>query len=124
MDLIKGTDNTIEITLRDSLGVAIDISTLNGAIVKVFQKGILFQQFSLNTQPNYTDIEIFDGPNGVIRVHVDADNTRTGINKKDIFVEVKTEIVDANFAGGLNTTSHKPVKIGELIDSEIKNDSF
>lgn len=124
MEFIKGTHNTIKLTISDSTGTVVDISTLNGLIVKVFQKGILFEQFSLNTQPDFTDVDVVDAPNGVIQVHVDATNTRKGINGKDVFLETKIEVVDVNYTGGFNTTSTKPIKIAELIDSEIKDDSF
>ena len=119
--IIKGTDNTIKITVRDASGNPVDIGTLSDLFATIFQKGRELQKFSLNAQPGFDDVEVVDAPNGIVHLHLDRASTRTGINGKDVFVEVKTVVVDTDFATGTNQTSTKPLLIGELVDSELKD---
>lgn len=122
--IVKDTDTTIELTLNDSAGVAIDLSTLAGIIVRVFQKSIPFDVFSLNAMPGYRSINITDGPNGKFEIYLNANNTHKGYVGKVILYEIKTQVVNVNFDSGTEEKSTGEIELATLISSELKEKTF
>lgn len=122
--MIKGTDTTIKIKLKDNTGTPIDLSGLAGIVVIVYQKGLTIDQFSLNFQSGFRSINITDGLNGEFEIYVNAENTKNAFIGKDIFIEVKTIAVDTNFDGGDVTKSTGQIKLSELKESELKYTTF
>lgn len=123
--IVKDTDTTIEITLTDANGVAIDLSTLSGYVVEVFQKpNKVLDQFSKNAQAGYRSVNETDIPNGVFEIYLNASNTANGMAGRDVFYEVKTLAVNANFDSGTEEKSTKPVLLGTLEESKTQQQTF
>lgn len=118
--MIKGTDTTIKIVIKDQTGTPIDLSGLAGLVVIVYQKGYTIDQFSLNPQIGFRFINITDGPNGEFEIYVNASQTKNAFVGKDVFYEVKTIAVDLNFDGGDITKSSGEIKLCELKESQLK----
>lgn len=123
-DIIKDTDQTITLTLTDSAGDPIDIATLAGIVCLVYQKNIPFDQFSLNAQAGYRAIDVTDEPNGIFNLYLNADNTHKGYLGKKVFVEIKTQVVNANFDSGTEDKSTGEIELGELTRSDLKETTF
>jgi len=125
MPIIKDTDNTIEITLKDQDGVAIDLSTLAGYVVEVYQKpNILFDQFSQQVQTGYRTTNETDAVNGVFEIYLNAANTSKGQVGREVFYEVKTLAVNANFDGATEEHSGGEISLGNLQSSVTKGQTF
>jgi len=123
-NIVKDTDTTILLTVTDENATPIDLTTLAGYVVEVFQKNILFDKFSKNTQAGFRDINETDGTNGKFEIYLNAENTKNGVIGKEVFFEVKTLTVDANFDNGTNETSTGVQCLGELVRSELKRETF
>lgn len=122
-EIKRGSDSTFNLTLCDSDGVAIDISTLSGIVAEVYQIKNSIEQFSLNTQAGFTDIVIVDGPNGKIQLNVDGANTRKAKVGKEVLLEVKTQAVDLNFPDGTAEIILGPFIIATMVDSQLRKAS-
>ena len=124
-EIVKDTDTTIEIVVTDEVtGDPIDLTLLSGYIVEVFQKNILFDKFTKNAQAGFRDINETDGANGKFEIYLNAANTKKGIVNKEVFYEVKTVAVDANFDSGTNESGTGEVSLGLLVDSQLKYKTF
>jgi len=122
--IVKDTDTPIEIILTDENGDAIDLSGLAGFVVEVFQKNILFDKFSLNTQAGFRSINVTDAANGKFEIYLNAANTSKGVVGKEIFYEVKTVAVNANFDSGTEEKSSGKIALATLVDSDLKQETF
>jgi len=123
-EIVKDTDTTIELTLNDSTGTAIDLSTLAGLIIRIFQKSIPFDVYSKNAMTGYRSINITDGPNGKFEIYLNANNTHKGFVGKPIYYEIKTQVVNANFDSGTEEKSTGELELATLVDSKTKHKSF
>lgn len=124
MPIVKDTDTTIEITLKNQAGVVIDLATLSGYVVEVFQKGIAFDQFSKNAQAGYRTVNETDATNGVFQIYLNAANTIKGQVGREVFYEVKTLAVNANFDTSTEEHSGGIVSLGVLQATETKLQTF
>jgi hypothetical protein len=122
--IVKDTDTPIQIILTDENGDAIDLSGLAGFVVEVFQKNILFDKFSLNTQAGFRSINVTDAVNGKFEIYLNAANTSKGVVGKEIFYEVKTVAVNANFDSGTEEKSSGKIALATLVDSDLKQETF
>lgn len=120
-NIVKDTDTTIEITLNDSNGDPIDLTTLAGIICEVFQTSIPFDKFSLNALAGHRTLVITDGPNGKFEIYLNADNTHKGLLDKPVFYEVKTQVVNANFDSGTEDKSTGVIELATLVRSDLKH---
>ena len=93
-------------------------------IVEVYQKSIFFDKFSSINQPEFRDINVTDGPNGKFEIYLNADNTTNGKIGRDIFAEIKTQIVNANFDSGTEDKSTGAILLGKLLATQLENDTF
>jgi hypothetical protein len=123
-EIVKDTDTTIELTLNDSEGNPIDLSTLAGLIVRVFQKSIPFDIFSLNVIAEHRLINITDGPNGKFEIYLNANNTHNGFVGKPVYYEIKTQVVNANFDSGTEEKSTGELELATLVASKLKENGF
>jgi hypothetical protein len=120
----KDTDATVELTLKDEAGLPIDIATLAGMVVLVYQERFDIDKFSLNAQVGFGTINVTDAPNGVFRVYINNAKTANGICGKPIYYEIKTTAVDANFTGGTVEKSTGGVLLATLEESKLKSTTF
>ena len=123
-EIVKDTDTTIELTLNDSAGVAIDLSTLAGLVISIFQVSIPFDVYSMNAQADYRSINITDGPNGKFEIYLNANNTHNGYIGKPIYYEIKTQVVNANFDSGTEEKSTGELELATLVESKTKHKGF
>lgn len=121
-NLVKFTDNTLQVTVKDEAGNLVDFGTVNGAVAEVSQKGIEVQLFSLNTQPGHKDIEVV-GP-GVINLHIDKENTCHLEAGKPYYYEVKLQVANPNFQGGTQEKSTGRVLVGDVVDTTIEDTQY
>lgn len=122
--IVKDTDTTIELTLNDSTGTAIDLSTLAGLVVRVFQKSIPFDVFSLNPIAGERSINITDGVNGKFEIYLNANNTHNGYVGKPVYYEIKTQVVNVNFDSGTEEKSTGELELATLVSSNLKEKGF
>jgi hypothetical protein len=122
--IVKDTDTTIEITLKDELGAVIDLSTLSGYVVEVFQENCLFDQFSKNVQVGYRAVTETDAANGVFEIYLNASNTVKGQVGRPVFYEVKTLAINANFDSGTEEKSTGRILLGTLQATDTKAQTF
>ena len=123
-EIVKDTDTTIELTLNDSAGLPIDLSTLAGLVINVFQQSIPFDVYSMNAQTGYRSINITDGPNGKFEIYLNANNTHGGFSGKPVYYEIKTQIVNVNFDSGTEEKSTGELELATLVDSKTKHKGF
>lgn len=101
-NILRGETKRIIITVNDSEGSPVNLSTLTGIICHVFQKGgKTIKKYSLNELEGYTDLTITDAVNGKFKVILQHSDT-SGLDERDIIAEVKIEIensdaTDSNF---------------------------
>ena len=123
--IVKDTDTTINIVIKDKeTKQPVDISTLAGLVIEVFQKNIPFDQFSLNTQAGFRAITVVDGPNGKVRIFLNAANTADGVIGRKVFYEAKTQIVNANFDDGTEEKSGGIIELATLVETETDEATF
>ena len=122
--IVKDTDTTIELTLNDSTGAAVDLSTLAGLVVRIFQKSIPFDVFSMMPLVGERSLNITDGPNGKFEIYLNANNTHKGFLGKPVYYEIKTQVVNVNFDSGTEEKSSGELELATLVSSNLKEKSF
>ena len=123
--IIKDTDTELEIILINEAEAPIDLTNVTGMVISVFQKGLELDKFSKNTQTGYRPIE-YVAPliDGKIKIYINAEELRKGVNGFDVFYEVKHEIANTNFDGNTKEISTGPVLLGKLENSKLINKTF
>ena len=122
--ILKDTDTTVEITIKDDAGTPIDLTGIAGIVVKVFQKDKDIDKFSLQPQTGYRSLTIKDAVNGIIEIYLNADNMKVGDVDEWLFYEVKTQAVNVNFDGGTEEKSSGIIRLAILKDTELQDVNF
>jgi hypothetical protein len=122
--IVKDTDTTIELTLNDSSGAPIDIGTLAGLVVRVFQKSIPFDVFSLTPLAGERFINVTDAAGGKFEIYLNANNTHNGYIGKPVYYEIKTQVVNVNFDSGTEEKSTGELELATLVSSNLKEKGF
>ena len=122
-DIFRGQDQAIRITLKDKDGGAVDLSTLDGYVVYLYNKeGDVIEKFSKNTMANFEPITEITPSSGIFEIKLQSAVTlKAKIGK--IFVEVKTEQTDINYTGNTFFSVSRDDEVGDLKDSESKDDT-
>ncbi len=122
--IYKDSDTTIDLTITDGTGAPIDINTLSGLVVKIFQKDFDIDKFSLQPQSGFRSIAIKDAANGIVQLYLNADNLNGGAIDEMIYYEVKTQVVNTNFDSGTEEKSSGIQTLALLKDTGLKDVSF
>lgn len=117
----RGEDITLEITLKYEDGTAVNLSTLTGYKVSVFQEGKIVQKFSQNASTGYTLTNETDATNGVFQCIIERENTVNLKCGEPIYYSVKIEYTDANNANGVSTRDTGNVQFGILEESKQRD---
>lgn len=122
--IFKDTDTTVEITVKDEAGVAIDLTGFSGIVCNVFQDAGEIDKFSLNAQAGFRTLVITDAVNGVFEIYLNADNLNVGAVDEWLFYEVKTQAVNANFDSATEDKSGGKIRLAILKQTKLKNTTF
>lgn len=122
----KDTDNIFELTLKDEeTENPIDLDNLSGIVVIVFQEpDLIIDQYSKNTQAGFRDLVITDAVNGIMRVHVNAEQMIKACEDEPLYYEIKTQAVNANFDNATEEKSTGAKRIGTVVGTDAKNVTF
>jgi len=125
MNIIKDTDHTINQTLCNEDGTAVDLNDVTGIIAKVFQKGIEIDKFSFVTQAGYNPI-VRKTPftDGIVEFYLNAEKLRQGIDSIELFYEIKYEVVNVNFDNNTEEKSTGWISLGKLEKTKLENNTF
>tara|TARA_R110002012_G_scaffold23206_1_gene78976 strand:+ start:429 stop:818 length:390 start_codon:yes stop_codon:yes gene_type:complete len=123
-NIIKDTDQEIEIIINDENSDPIDLTGFSGIVVNIFQKSCPIDKFSLNVQSGFRPLTITDAINGKFEIYLNADQLNDCVNSQPIYYEVKTEAVNVNFDGGVENKSTGEIELGVLEKTKLKNISF
>lgn len=122
--MIKGTDNTINLTLKDTDGNVVNINNLAGLVCIIYQYNNIFDKFSKNVQVGFSPIKDIDFANGKFALILNEDKTLSAVVGNDCFIEIKTLSVDIDFAGGDVEKSTGERRLSVVVDSRLKNITF
>lgn len=95
--IYRGEDKTIDFTLKNADGSAVDLDDLLGLVVIIYQfdKKTL-AKYSKNALSGYDTIDITDAAAGKFSVKLQAKHTRAA-NLTEVFVEIKTQATQSGF---------------------------
>src|SRR5688572_26541520 len=112
--IYRGDDKKITLTLKDKLGVAINLTTLSGYLVILYNKlnNTVVQKYSKNVATGYKTILELDSVNGIIQVNLQSSDTSPLNVNTEIDCEIKTQKVDAAFDELTFHTLKRGVEIG------------
>ena len=123
-NIIKDTDQEIEIIINDENCNPVNLTGFSGIVVNIFQRDCLIDKFSLNAQSGFRSLTITDAINGKFEIYLNADQLNDCIDTQPIYYEVKTEAVNVNFDGGVENKSTGEIELGVLEKTKLKNISF
>lgn len=119
-DIIQGGDYELEITVNDSTGTVIDLTTLAGYIaVFYFADNDVLQQYSRKTKAGFKSLNESDPTNGIFTILLQSADTKTA-KLGDLFCEVKIETADITFD---DSTKHNPdtgILVGTIVQSQTE----
>lgn len=111
-EIYRGADEVINITLKDSAGDPIVISSLDDVIVSIYQtKETIIQQFKVSD----SSLIITNDNAGIVTANLDRDNT-ANIPLRRLFIEVVAEISNSDFESG----SQRMI-ISDIVLADLKN---
>lgn len=111
--ITTNSDNTIQFSLLDSEGAAIDPTSedVQDVIIAIYQnKDVVLQKFSLEAGTVIVD----DAVNGLVSANVDKANLK-GIFKKRIYGELVLVLNNNNFAG-----NSQRIVITDIVIADVK----
>jgi len=120
----QDTDTAINLILKDSDGNRIDLNSLSGLIVVVFQDNIEFDQFSYISQTGFKDIVVTDAANGEFTVNLDASKIASGVIGKRVYYEIKTQSTNTNFENSNEWKSTGRIELAVLAESQAVGKTF
>lgn len=123
-EIIKDTDTKLEFTVLDNEEKPVNLNNLSGLILKIFQKNIDIDKFSLNSQTGFRNIELTDAANGIFAVYLNADNLAASLDNKEMFFEIKTQVENSNFDNNTEEKSSGILSLGTLEKTNLKNITF
>lgn len=97
----RGEDVTLELTLTYEDGTAVNLSSLNGYKVVIFQDGYVIEKFSKNAASGYSDIVEITPLAGIFEVNIQGANTVNSLCNKEVCYNIKLEIDDTDFTAGV-----------------------
>jgi len=119
-DIIQGGDYTIVITLTNSAGVAVDLTTLAGYIcILFFEDGTVLQQYSEQTLAGFKSLEETTPASGIFTIRLQSADTK-GAQLGDLFAEIKTATADGNYTGNRHDVDTK-ITVGTVVDGQSKD---
>lgn len=111
--IVQGADSTIQLTINDSNGNPITISTLENLSFFVYQKREnILGEYSLGE----STISITDDFNGKVAIYFPREQSE-GAVIGDLFCEIWVDVQNANFSSGFKRNKFSDVKIGKVINS-------
>lgn len=123
--LIKNTDTELVITLIDAnTDQPIDLTSVAGIVLSVFQKDLEIDKFSLNVQAGFRTIAVTNALAGEITVYLNASNTDLGIVGRPVFYQGKVQFADTNFDSNVREHSTAVTPLASLELNENNDNSF
>jgi len=123
IEILRASDNTINVTLKDATtGVALDLNNFPGIVLYVLDHlGNTLVKYRLVAKADYDPLTITDAVNGKFKfLFQSKDNINAPLG--DLTIEVKTQEVDNDFAGD---QKHKPQRkfLARLVASKTQNET-
>lgn len=119
-NIIQGGDYPIIVTLTNSAGVAVDLTTLAGYILVLYDsEGTILQQYSEQTLAGFKTLEETTAASGIFTVRLQSIDTKTA-KLGDVFAEVKTATVDGNYTGNRHDVDNL-ILVGTVVVGQSKN---
>ncbi|CAB4218451.1 hypothetical protein UFOVP1605_27 [uncultured Caudovirales phage] len=113
--IYKGADEVINITITDSAGAPITISTLSDVIVSIYQtREQIIQQWSIGN----SDLVVVNDAGGIVQANLDRDNT-TEIPLKRLYLEVVAELSNSEFESNTQRMIVSDIDLADLKNSVI-----
>jgi len=122
-DIFRGQDQAIRITLKDKDGASVNLATLDGYIVYLYNKeGKEIAKFSKNVIAGFGTITEITPASGIFEVKLESETSKTSPIGK-VFVEVKVEQDDSDYANSTFFSVSRDDEVGDLKDSQSKDDT-
>ena len=114
--MIRGATYEIEITIKDELGTAIDLTDATGLLVALYGKGNrIIEKWSLNDKSaeGFKDVIVTDAIDGVITVALSVNESLTALEKM-ANVEVVVSFNNPLFEGNLQVCIDTDIELEEV----------
>lgn len=107
-----GSDEIIEVTIKDSDNSPINIGSLQDIIISCYQtKEDIIQQWILSD----SQVTVVNESAGIVSVNLDRDNTKK-LRLKRLYLEIAVKIANASFEDGYSLQ-----KVSDIALADLKN---
>ena len=120
MIIYRGEDKKIELTILDADCVAVDLSTVAGYSIVIYQKGIEISKYNEPAQAGFDPITVVDSLNGIVEINLQSAQTILGKVNKELFLAIKIQTVQASFDDGTFDTIIEDIELGKLENARTK----
>lgn len=118
---VRGEDIVLEITLKYEDDTVIDLTSLSGYKVEVFQENFLIQKFTQVAASGYTLTQETDAANGVFECRIEGENTQKAFCEKEIYYSVKIEYADTDFPDNVTMRDTGNILFAIMKESKQRN---
>lgn len=116
-NIYRGEDVSLTLYLKYADGTDIDLTTVNGYKIEVFQDGKLIQKFSQNAASGYTLVVETSAATGEIKLPIEGENTVDAVCGKPVYYDLKIEWTDTDYPDNV------VMKDGGIVEFAIMQES-